>query len=95
MGLFSDCHQYYSSAEQLTDSDADALGNNYTLQFDSYCLLDVIFTYRCCYHQVSVCIPLKFSRGYSTSENALFGRSCCNMGEDLEHWLWLSWRTGR
>ena len=72
MGLFSDCHQYYSSAEQLTDSDADALGNNYTLQFDSYCLLDVIFTYRCCYHHVSVRIPLKFSRGYSTSAKGTF-----------------------
>ena len=78
MGLFSDCHQSYNSAEQLT---ADALGNNciYMLQFDNYCLPDV-----------GAAIT-KFQSAYCFSfpEATVLPkiRSCCNMGEDLEHWL--------
>ena len=80
MGLFSDSHQFYNSAEQLT---ADALGNNciYMLQFDNYCLPDV-------YVHVGDAIT-KFLSAYRSSfpEATVLPKikSYCNMGGDLEH----------
>lgn len=38
MALFSDCHQMYNSAEEMTSADADVLGTNYTMYNTYTCL---------------------------------------------------------
>ena len=63
MALFSDCHQMYNSAEEMTSTDADVLGMLKLL---------LLLIYRCCYCQISI-ISFYLSTSHNNTQNALLG----------------------
>ena len=53
-----------------------------------------MFTYRCCYCQVSHMLSVHLSWGHSTAKNALLGRPCSALDKEVENRIWLSRGAG-
>ena len=94
MALFSDCHQMYNSSEEMTSTDADVLGMNY-IMYNTYLLkLLLLLTYRCCYCQISIIILFYFCTSHNNTQNALLGRPCSAVDQEMENWVRISRRAG-
>ena len=84
MALFSDCHQMYNSAEEMTSTDADVLGMLKLL---------LLLIYTCCYCQISI-ISFYLSTSHNNTQNALLGGPHSAVDQETENWNWISRRAG-
>jgi len=76
MALFSDCHQMYNSAEEMTSTDADVLGMLKLL---------LLLIYTCCYCQISI-ISFYLSTSHNNTQNALLGGPHSAVDQETENW---------
>ena len=89
--LFHNCHQLYDSGV-LDDTEVATLGRHNTVICKR--IYHYFFSYRHQHQELRDSLQGGIPRGYCTPKNALSGRACGTMAEEVEDWLWFYGRTG-